>query len=263
MDAKELHQQPAKNLLDKIASDPDIINRGAPDAPAKPAEASAVPPAAPAPAVPAPTPAPSEAVPQPAPAFADKPAGGQERPLLNLIMPNELARVPEAVGKPGTEGAVAAGGPAAKKRHGAGRLVAIVILLIGAGGAGAYYFVYKPAADTVAVATPKPSPAASPTPVATATPAPTPTATPSPSPAPQQVSVTAPAAAPTAEHPQVVTVKAKSGLWHRSTPDSSNQKNVIGWIPYNAQVSVDATGTFWWHGTYNGKSGYFAVSYTK
>ncbi|HSH31295.1 MAG TPA: hypothetical protein VK963_01370, partial [Candidatus Saccharimonadales bacterium] len=74
---------------------------------------------------------------------------------------------------------------------------------------------------------------------------------------------TAPLATPTASNPQTVTVRSKNGLWLRSTPNSSNRRNIIGWIPDGAQVSVDQTGDFWWHGTYAGTTGYFASKYTQ
>jgi hypothetical protein len=74
--------------------------------------------------------------------------------------------------------------------------------------------------------------------------------------------VTAPTVAPTVDHPQAVIVKSPSGLWLRSSPDSSSRNNIIGWMRNGATVSVDATGDFWWHGTYAGQAGYFAVSYT-
>jgi hypothetical protein len=60
-----------------------------------------------------------------------------------------------------------------------------------------------------------------------------------------------------------VTVKNPSGLWLRSSQDSSKKSNIIAWMPNGAKVSVDSIGNFWWHGTYNGKTGYFAVNYTK
>jgi hypothetical protein len=34
-------------------------------------------------------------------------------------------------------------------------------------------------------------------------------------------------------------------------------------MPDGAQISVDQTGDFWWHGTYKGKAGYFASTYTQ
>lgn len=250
MEPKDTQPGEPKNLLDKIASDPEIINRGA----AEPLPVAPVP-AAPTVQAAAGSPVPAGGVMQ----FADKPSGGVKAPQFNLLHPQELAGAPVPAAT-GTSGA-------AKPKHGHRLAVVVIVLavLLAGGGAAGYMLYVRPNATQVAVSTPAPTPTptATPTPTPSPTETPTPTPSPSPAPTPEQVTVTAPAAVPTVEHPQTVTVKSKSGLWHRSTPSSANQKNVIGWIPYNAQVSVDATGDFWWHGTYNGKSGYFAVNYTK
>jgi len=244
MEAKDLHATPApgKNLLDKIASDPDIINRGATD---------------PAPVV-------TQAVPAPevTGVGGEAPMGaGKTAPVFNLLDPRSLgeAEVAQAAAPPAA-GAPAAGGMPAKKKRGGKAVLVVLALLVLLGGGGAAAFIYlRPSDSSVATATPTPSA----TPTATPTPTPTPTVTPSPTPAPAPAEVTAPAAAHTVEHPQAVQVTAPSGLWLRSSPDSSNQKNVIGWMAKGSTVSVDATGDFWWHGTYKGKAGYFAVNYTK
>lgn len=147
-----------------------------------------------------------------------------------------------------------------------------LVLMLSGGGAAAYYSLRPSAAPAVHVTpsptpkpTPSPSPTDSPTPSASPSPSITLEASPSPSPSPAAapVEVTAPSTAPTAAHPQIVTVKSPSGLWLRSTASSANKSNIIGWLPNGAQVSVDSIGDFWWHGTYSGKTGYFAVSYTK
>lgn len=131
----------------------------------------------------------------------------------------------------------------------------VVVLLAGAGGGG-WWYTQRPAATMppsqpkTAVADPQP-----------ATPTTTPAETPTPTPTPQTVAT--PAATPSTGTPQTVTVQADHGLWLRSSPDSSNRSNIISWMPTNAQISVDQTGDFWWHGTYNGTPGYFASKYTK
>lgn len=140
--------------------------------------------------------------------------------------------------------------PGRKKAYSAA--VAIAALLILAGGG---YYLYtgvrpEPAPDQASLPAPTPAEPEKP-------------ATPPAAPAPAPETVTAPTVAPSADNPQTVTVKAERGLWLRSSPDSSNQSNVIGWIPNGGQVSVDSTGDFWWHGTYKGKTGYFASKYTQ
>jgi hypothetical protein len=143
--------------------------------------------------------------------------------------------------------------------------IAAALVVVSGGGAGAYYMLKnQPAPESglvAATATPTVAPTASPTPAVTPAPTAAPTPAPTPAPAPQEV--TAPAVAPTADHPQMVPVTSSSGLWLRSSPSSASKKNIIGWLPKGAQVSVDSVGSFWWHGTYNGKTGYFAVNYTK
>ena len=223
--------------MDKIAADPEIINRsvtdtGEPPVVVAPPQRGSEPPA------------PQATVPMSAAAVV---------PSFNLLAPNALpgeavAVVPAAVAAP-------------NKRNMSGPLIAgICIALLAGGGATAIYMISKNTAHkpVIVKAIPSAPPAATPT----ATPLPTPEATPTPRQVPAQVTVTAPAVAPTVDHPQAVTVKSRSGLWLRSTPNSSDQKNVIGWIPFNGVVSVDAVGDFWWHGTFSGKSGYFAVNYT-
>lgn len=144
----------------------------------------------------------------------------------------------------------------------------IAAMLTGAGGAAVYDVLTPPAQvaqvtrevkatplpTAKPVVTPSPSPAASPTPVATPAPTPAPSAA---------TTVTAPAVTPTAEKPQTVTVTSKNGMWFRSTPTSVNNDNIIGWLPNGAQISVDEVGDFWWHGTYKGKTGYFASKHTQ
>jgi hypothetical protein len=228
MDANELHDKTGKNLLDQIAADPDVINRPAVDV---------VPMHVPAPVLSAPG----------EPAYLVKHT--QSTQAMNLLQPDEHA-VAKVVHK-----------------HKLIPLIVGIVAVVALGGGATAYFVNAQQAvptPTVAVkatATPTIMPTASPTP------APTPTLEPSPTPVPTVVpapaEVTAPAVAPTVDHPQAVKVTSKSGLWLRSSASSVNQKNVIGWMPNGASVSVDATGAFWWHGTYAGKTGYFAVNYTK
>jgi len=114
---------------------------------------------------------------------------------------------------------------------------------------------------------PSPSSSARPSSSPCLTPTPTPSESPSPSPSPTPstvpVTVTLPTTTPTTSNPQAVKVTSSSGLWLRSTPSSVNRSNIIGWMPKGAVVSVDQEGSFWWHGTYNGRSGYFASSYTQ
>jgi hypothetical protein len=246
MEAKDFHATPApgKNLLDKIASDPDIINRAA-DEPA-----AVITDAVPAPEV---TGVGNEGL----------MGAGNKAPVFNLLDPRSLgAPAPKAAPAAAPGSPDAAAGPGAVKKRGHKPVIILVLLvLLSGGGAAAYYFL-KPAPQVaVATPTPKPTASATPSPTPTATPTPTPTPTPTATPVPENV--TAPAAAPTADHPQAVKVTSPSGLWLRSSPNSSNQKNVIGWMPNGSTVSVDSTGSFWWHGTYNGRAGYFAVNYTK
>lgn len=239
MEAKDLHRNAPKNLLDKIASDPEIINRGA---------------AEPAPEVVTPV---VPAVPVAASTGVQNQASseGNVAPVINLFKPNELGMEP-----PPVVAAAPVVSVVTKPRSKAGLVVGCVAIMVLIGGGAAAYAVFgRPAPEPVAQATPTATPIQTPTLSPSASPTPTPT----PTPAPVQNTVTAPAAAPTVERPQAVTVKSKSGLWLRSSPNSSNQDNVIGWIPYNGQVSVDNAGDFWWHGTYAGKPGYFAVNYTK
>ncbi len=140
--------------------------------------------------------------------------------------------------------------------------LAILALVVGATSVGGYLIFakakpVKPIVHMVPKTDPPPLP--SPAPAATVTP-PAPVVAP-PVSAPQTIS--APAVTPTADHPQNVTVQSKSGLWLRSTPDSSSRSNIISWMPNGATVSVDKIGDFWWHGSYNGTAGYFASSYTQ
>jgi hypothetical protein len=135
------------------------------------------------------------------------------------------------------------------------------VVLLGGGTAGYVVYTKKPAPVAVVRSTPSPTALPTPSPTAVATPSPSPTATPTPSVAPQ--TVTGLTATPTAGHPQNVTVTSKSGLWLRSSATSINQSNVIGWMPNGSTVSVDSIGSFWWHGTYRGTSGYFASKYTQ
>ena len=242
MDAHDLHSNVSQSLMDKIAADPEIINRAAvgPEAPV--------------------VEAPPVVVTQPVdPATAPKqhPVELAPAPVLNLLAPNSLS-----VAKAETVVATAEAVPKTTFKKKLGLAVLGLVLLMGGGGAAAaFYMASKNNAVPVAVR-PTASPVSTLAPSPSTSPAPTPTPTPSPAPTPAQTTVSAPVVQPTVEHPQFVTVKSKSGLWLRSSPDSSTQKNVIGWMPYNGQVSVDTVGNFWWHGTYAGKPGYFAVSYT-
>jgi len=202
------------------------------------------------------------AAPGTAPQYLWSSTGSSPRPLLNIAkewVPRVPAAKPPAPPSP-TD--------AARKSRVVG-LVAMGAVAVLALGGGAYALLsHKPAPKQPAVAaiTPKPTPSPSetptpsPTPTPSATPRPTPSPTPSSTPQPQTVSQ--PAVAPTTSHPQSVTVKATNGLWLRSSPTSVDKSNIIGWMPNGATVSVDATGSFWWHGTYQGKTGYFASTYT-
>lgn len=84
-----------------------------------------------------------------------------------------------------------------------------------------------------------------------------------PPPVPAAQTVTAPAITPTVDRPQTVIVQSNSGLWLRSTPDSSSRSNIVGWMPKGATVLVDQVGGFWWHGAYKSTAGYFASDYTQ
>jgi hypothetical protein len=138
-------------------------------------------------------------------------------------------------------------------------LTALVLLGI---GTGSYLLLPKQeATKTVIQPSPKKDPITLPAPSPGPSPA-TPTATPPPTISTPET-VSAPAIAPTTERPQSVTIQSKSGLWLRSSPDSSNRNNIISWIPNGAVVSVDQVGDFWWHGSYKGTSGYFASKYTQ
>jgi hypothetical protein len=226
-------QQPVggKSLLDKITEDPDFINRGAADA------------MEPVATKPVPTPA-SPALPEHAePLVLDRDPAFKRVVQPNLLPPrSERPRV---------------------RRRGRVLLVAGAVLVVGAGVAAGGYALLSRRPAPVAVATPTPSPTRtpSPTPPPTATPSSTPLPTPTPPPPPQ--TVTAPAATPTADHPQAVKITSSSGLWLRSSPTSVNRGNIIGWMPNGATISVDSVGDFWWHGVYRGQPGYFAVKYTQ
>ena len=183
-------------------------------------------------------------------------------PLMNLLTGSKepVAVVAAAVSPLPNQPPPVAG--AIKQRHWALPIVIVGLLTLVAGVATVYGVSSgRKAAPKVAVATPTlaPSPSATPSPVAT----PTPSAAPSPAAVAAPETVTAPAVAPTQDHPQSVTVQAPNGVWLRSSPSSVNQKNVISWIPRGGVVSVDSVGDFWWHGTYNGKTGYFASKYTR
>ncbi|GAC1371346.1 MAG: hypothetical protein NVSMB39_5030 [Candidatus Saccharimonadales bacterium] len=223
MDAHDLHKRP-DNLLDAIAADPGLINR--------------------------PLPKFQDELTSP----ADQVAAAQAAPAVVLLHPDE--HLPAPVPAKGHKFVLLA--------------VSVGIFLMLSGGGAAAYFALRPAASVIVPAlatptpprTPIPSPFASPSP--TVSPSPTPVPTLSPSPTPSSVlGVTAPTAPPSADNPQMVTVTNSAGLWLRSTPNSQNKSNIIAWMPKGAQVSVDQTGDFWWHGAYQGKTGYFAVSYTK
>ncbi len=230
--------------MDKIAADPEIINRSLTDTGAAPVVVQPVSVAAPAPTT--------------AVADGDRMGNKSDAPLVNLLKPVDgpAVVIPPAAATP----AEPVRAPGKRQKIVVAGIVAVALLAV---GGGAYAWYANNQAKPVAVAptptsTPTPTPGA--TPVPTPTPSPTPSPSPTPTPAPQEVS--APVVAPTTDHPQTVTVKSPSGLWLRSTPNSSNKKNIIGWMPSGAQVSVDQVGDFWWHGSYGGKTGYFAVNYT-
>jgi len=185
-------------------------------------------------------------------------------PKLNLLTGNPLDEpAPVAAPVAPAAEAVAVPGDVVKKRNMTPWWIGVaVVILVLAGGTG-YLIVSKHKAAPVAVASPRPTPSASATPSPSPSPSPTPSPSPSPSATPAPQTVTVPTVAPTSSHPQSVTITSKSGLWLRSSPTSVNQSNVIGWMPDGAQISVDSTGSFWWHGIYNGKAGYFASKYTQ
>lgn len=243
----------AGNLMDKIATDPGIINRTAAEADGVVSVAEAISPKVPV----IEAGATSEAPPVVAEGASVQMDGRSEfgAPVFNLLIPKDGAPVV-------LSGALAPVAPRASSGNKIWLVSAVVALLVlGVGGYLMYVqFNIKP---QVAAITPSSSMTPSPTP--TASPSPTPTVTPSPTPAPipAAANVTAPAAVPTSDHPQAVTVKSRSGLWLRSSGNSSSKNNIIGWIPYGGSVSVDAVGEFWWHGTYRGKTGYFASNYTQ
>jgi hypothetical protein len=228
MDAHELHAKKSGSILDKLAADPGLINR--------------------------PMHGPATGLTSP----AEQLAAAKLAPPVILLHPDEH---------------LPASAPA--KGH---KLVLLIvstaIFLMVSGGGAAIYFKLQPAPAVVSVATASPVPTPTPAPTDDPTPSPlptgsipyntpTPTPTPPPTPVPATADVSAPAAAPSAAHPQSVTVTNPSGLWLRSSPDSSKRSNIITWMPNGAKVSVNGIGSFWWHGTYDGKTGYFAVSYTK
>jgi hypothetical protein len=231
-----------KSLMDKIAADPEIINRSVVDAGETPVVVAPVSGAA------------VESAPHETAAVPEQMGNSNTAPMLNLLKAGEAVVAPPV--KPAAEPAVAA----VHKRKLWPVVAVVVVALVGLGGVGYAWYSKNQAAKPLAQATPTVTPTPVATPASTPTATPTPTPTPSPAPVPQEV--TAPAVAPTAEHPQSVTVTSKSGLWLRSTPNSSNKSNIVGWLPNGAQVSVDQVGDFWWHGSYSGKTGYFAVNYT-
>lgn len=236
--------KPEKSLMDKIASDPDIINRSA-----APVEQ----PVAPVPVASVAEPAPAADV-KNTPAESAKMGYGKTAPILNLLKPNDVLE--PGVAKPNpplpTE--------TVHKHKLWPAVTAVTLALAGLGGVAYMWYANNRETPPVAQVSPTPSPSPTSTPTPTPTPSSTVSPTPSPTPAPQ--AVTAPVVAPTTDNPQTVTVTAKSGLWLRSTPNSSSKRNIIGWMAQGSQVSVDQVGDFWWHGTYKGKSGYFAVNYT-
>jgi hypothetical protein len=240
MDASDLHTKTSKSLMDKIAADPDIINRGMPAVSLNEDTVQAV---APPLAVSTKLPDVTDTTAEPIMMQRDQIHRRVELNLVSPISENQPTKRPK--------------GKVSKVVIIAG----IVVVLLGLGGT--YWFVSLKIPKRVAKLSATPTATPSPVPTVTPSPTPVPTPTVTPTPPPVSMSVTAPAAAPTASHPQSVTVKTPSGLWLRSSPDSSNKSNIIGWIPNGGEVSVDSVGDFWWHGIYSGKSGYFAVSYTK
>lgn len=246
MESESPKTNPDDNLLDKIAADPEIINRSA-------SQAAGAQIAAPADSLPEPPEVPVGEVNEAATLMDGR--GGFAAPTLNLLQ----SRGEEPLAAPTSAADAAVAQKPKRKLWPVAIAAAVAVAALGGGG---YYLYAKNSSNSqVAVATPAPTPTQAPSPTPTATPSPTPSPTPVPIPA--AVNVTAPAAVPTADHPQAVTVKSRSGLWLRSSANSSNKSNIIGWIPYGGTVSVDAVGAFWWHGTYGGKTGYFASNYTQ
>jgi hypothetical protein len=228
-----------------------------------PAVAPAAAPAAPPAAAPG-------LVPPPGPVLEWSSNENNERPLTNLLRPKSLEVQPPTptTPDPGSAPASSAKPPKPKGGHLPVSVVAIVVAV--ALAAVVYAALANSNRKPVTLASPtqtprttkKPSPTATPKPATTAKPTPNPTHAPSPTATPQ-LTVSAPAQTPTASHPQSVTITSKSGEWLRSSPSSASRSNIITWMPYGAQISVDSVGDFWWHGTYNGQPGYFASSYTQ
>jgi hypothetical protein len=225
MNASELHK--------RSPTDPDFINRGM-----QSQSGSATP------SVPTTGAQPSAAADEPAPVVIDRDPASYRLATINLIeTPSFIA----SEAKPTRRGPML---PVVA----IWMLAVIVAALI---GSGYYALTLRHTANRVV-----PKSTATPTPLPTVTPTLTPApVTPPPTP-PAPAAVTVPATTPTVAHPQSVIVKSPSGLWLRSSPDSSGRQNIIGWMPNGAGISVDQEGSFWWHGTYRGQAGYFAISYT-
>ncbi len=214
MDAHELHTKVGASLLDKIAADPELINRPAPGTP---------PTAAPAPAQPVVLLHPDEHLPAPVPAKGHK-----------LVL---------------------------------GILMIALFLIVSGGGAAAYFSLRpSPAAQVFSTPTATSSPTPIPTPIQSAILSPTVSPSTSPSPSPTASFVPSPSPSPSltlGASTQEVMVTNPSGLWLRSSPNAQNNSNIVTWVPKGAKISVDQKGSFWCHGAYDGKTGYFAVKYTK
>ena len=239
MEAHELHTRTTPSLLDKITADPGIINRGLAEA-REPVEVAPVAPV----------------MGDFAQALAETGPIAMQRDNVHRLASINLLTSRSEPAAGAAEQVVAKPKSA---RHKLALMAALVVVVLAA-GTGGYFWLSKGSNKQSTQVTVIPAPTATVVPSPTPVPA-TPTPLPTPTPVPE--SVTAPAAVPTASHPQAVTVKSPTGLWLRSAPDSSKRTNIIGWIPNGGVVSVDNVGNFWWHGSYAGKAGYFAVNYTK
>lgn len=243
MKSDEAPLKPGKaNILDKIAVDPEMINRDLAHAKV-PLEAKAV--------------VATESSHDHLPEMAEKELAamartGEHAPVLINLLPEKVIVaevVPRKSRRPLVIGSIVVG-------------LALVDAGIGALALASKWRA-QPVAQVAPTPTPKATASSTPTPTISPSPSPTPTPTPAPASTPKPETVTAPVVAPTKEKPQAVTITSKSGLWLRSSADSSDRGNIVGWMPNGAVVNVDQVGDFWWHGTYKGQTGYFASKYTQ
>jgi|GEM_PF-6971976 len=152
METKPTQPSPETNLLDKIAADPEIINRSA-------SEAVGAEITAPADSLPK-----IHALPTAEGVKLMDGQGGFGAPTFNFLTPRD----PESAAGPAPAVAAAA---AVKPKRKVWPMVAAAAVVVAALGGGGYYLYAKNASNSqVAVATPSPTPASTPSP----TPAPPP-----------------------------------------------------------------------------------------